>query len=452
MITAPIPLDEQERVAALRALKILDTPPEERFDRVTRLAAKLFDVPIAYVAMIDSTRQWFKSKQGLMACQTPRDISFCGHAVLIDEALVIPDATRDPRFADNPMVTGEPFVRFYAGQSLKTQDGRRVGTLCVVDRKPREFSERDRSILRELADMIEKELGLVDIIKLQTEFLSTKQKLIESRAALEREMAEAAAYVTSLIPPPVTDGPIRTDWVYLPSSELGGDAIGYHALTGPAGYSCGSKTAFYVLDVAGHGVGAALLATTVISLLRAGALRDADFCDPTAVLKSLNCVFPMEEHGGRSFSIWYGVFDSADRSLAYASAGHPPAILVQGASPPSGRDGRRDVRLLSAGGVAIGFIPDADFVSERLTLEPGAVVGICSDGAFEFKTPSGEEYGWDAWTALFTAKLMNSGHELTGPARPAGELPPKTILDQLKSLRGAPTFPDDISLLTLRFD
>jgi serine phosphatase RsbU (regulator of sigma subunit) len=438
VITAPIPLDEQERVAALRALKILDTPPEERFDRVTRLAAKLFDVPIAYVAMIDATRQWFKSKQGLKACQTPRDISFCGHAVLIDEALIVPDALADPRFADNPMVTGEPFVRFYAGQSLKSPDGRRVGTLCVVDRKPRDFSAQDHSILRELADMIERELGLVDIIKLQNEFLNTKQKLIESRAALAREMTEASAYVASLIPPPESDGPIRTDWIYLPSSELGGDAIGYHALSGADGASCGAKTALYLLDVAGHGVGAALLATTIISVLRTNALKGTDFCDPSAVLKSLNATFPMEDHGGRCFSIWYGVYDTAARSLAYSCAGHPPAFLVEPGKP---------VRYLDKGGISIGMIPNADYESERVLVPRGTVLGICSDGAYEFKDSSGEELGWDAWAEIFAAKLSKDRGAAGTLDAPAGGL-----MDRLRGLRGDSDFPDDISILTAHFE
>ncbi len=431
MITAPIPLDEQERLAALRALKILDTPPEERFDRVTRLAAKLFDVPIAYVAMIDSTRQWFKSKQGLKPCQTPRDISFCGHAVLIDEALVIPDAKLDPRFADNPMVTGEPFVRFYAGQSLKSADGHRVGTLCVVDRKPREFGERERLILRELADMIESELGLVDMIKLQSEFLTTKQKLLESQSVLAREMAEAAAYVTSLIPAPLREGPIRTDWSYLPSSELGGDAIGYHALDDAAGK--GTKTAIYLLDVAGHGVGAALFATTIMSVLKSGALRDTDFENPESVMDSLNCAFPMEEHGGRCFSIWYGVYDSADRSLVYSCAGHPPAILAEPGKQP---------KLLGAGGISLGLISNADFETGRETLAPGATLGLCSDGAYEFKDTAGEELGWDAWLGMFTDFLRSA-------CTARKEL--KALTGDLRRRRGEENFPDDISLLIAYF-
>jgi len=113
-----IPDNETQRLAALHALDVLDTPPEERFDRITRIAARLMDVPICLVTLVDANRQWFKSCIGLDASETPRDISFCGHAILAPEALVIPDAAADPRFADNPLVAGEPRIRFYAGEPL----------------------------------------------------------------------------------------------------------------------------------------------------------------------------------------------------------------------------------------------------------------------------------------------------------------------------------------------
>ena len=155
----PIPADERERLASLRALNILDTPPEERFDRVTRLARRLFDVPIALVSLVDGERQWFKSRAGLDTAETPRDISFCGHAVLDEQVLLVRDATVDVRFRDNPLVSGEPRIRFYAGCPMHAGDGRRVGTLCVIDQRPRELDEAGRSLLRELARMAESELA-----------------------------------------------------------------------------------------------------------------------------------------------------------------------------------------------------------------------------------------------------------------------------------------------------
>ncbi|NNE36000.1 MAG: diguanylate cyclase [Rhodothermales bacterium] len=159
MIKPPIPADETRRLKALRDLKVLDTPPEERFDRVTRLARRVFAAPIALVSLVDGDRQWFKSRQGLDATETSRDISFCGHAIVDDRILVINDATGDERFCDNPLVTCDPNIRFYAGYPLSAPDGSKVGTLCIIDRKPRSLSKEDLHLLRELGRMIEEEFA-----------------------------------------------------------------------------------------------------------------------------------------------------------------------------------------------------------------------------------------------------------------------------------------------------
>ncbi|MCW5853174.1 MAG: response regulator [Anaerolineae bacterium] len=163
MTEAPLPTNERARLAALRALHILDTPPEERFDRITRIATRLFDVPIAVVTLVDVNRQWFKSCIGLPDDETPRSISFCAHAILNDDVFVIPDATLDPRFRDNPLVTDEPYIRFYAGQPLKGPGGHNIGTLCVIDRRPRTLSSADRQSLVDLAQWAENELNSVEL-------------------------------------------------------------------------------------------------------------------------------------------------------------------------------------------------------------------------------------------------------------------------------------------------
>jgi len=150
-----IPLDEAQRLAALHATRLLGTAPEETFDRVTRTAARLLDVPIALVSLIDKDRQWFKSRVGLDACETSRDVSFCAHAILADEPLVVPDAARDARFADNPLVTGSPNLRFYAGVQLYSVERKKIGTLCVIDRKPRQLGPGELDALRDLARMVE---------------------------------------------------------------------------------------------------------------------------------------------------------------------------------------------------------------------------------------------------------------------------------------------------------
>ncbi|GGC64907.1 GAF domain-containing protein [Marinobacter halophilus] len=157
MQTPDHPANEDKRLSALEAALLLDTPPEERFDRITRLAARLFDVPICLVSLIDANRQWFKSCYGLGVRETARDISFCGHAILGTDTFVVENALQDERFADNPLVTGEPNIRFYAGAPLEDRHGHRLGTLCLIDRSPRPFPDDDKQALRDLADMVERE-------------------------------------------------------------------------------------------------------------------------------------------------------------------------------------------------------------------------------------------------------------------------------------------------------
>jgi GAF domain-containing protein len=137
MLSAAIPLDESTRLAALHRYCVLDTPAEPAFDRLTRVAAHVMQVPTVLVSLIDQDRQWFKSRIGLAAEQTPRDISFCGHAVYLRETLLVPNARLDPRFAENPLVTGDLGLRFYLGVPLITAEGHALGTLCVIDYVPR---------------------------------------------------------------------------------------------------------------------------------------------------------------------------------------------------------------------------------------------------------------------------------------------------------------------------
>ncbi|MDE1166190.1 MAG: sensor domain-containing diguanylate cyclase [Pseudomonas sp.] len=161
---APVkPANEAERLGTLRSLNILDTPPEERFDRLTRLARRLFGVPIALVSLVDANRQWFKSCAGLDASETSRDISFCGHAIHSDQILMIPDAESDERFHDNPLVTGAPHIRFYAGCPLRVGNGAKIGTLCLIDVKPRMLDAEERELLRDLASMAEQEIEALQL-------------------------------------------------------------------------------------------------------------------------------------------------------------------------------------------------------------------------------------------------------------------------------------------------
>ena len=163
MLTPLVPPDENARMEVLRALNILDTPPEERFDRLTRLARRVFHVPISTVTMVDSNRQWFKSCGGVDVRKTPREISFCAHAILYDDLLIVENAVKDERFKDNPFVTEHPKIRFYAGCPLVV-NGYRIGTICVIDMKARAFTDEDGQLLRDLAGLAEQEIRLTESV------------------------------------------------------------------------------------------------------------------------------------------------------------------------------------------------------------------------------------------------------------------------------------------------
>lgn len=149
---------ENERIAELRSLLLLDSSPEERFDRITRVAKQLFNVPIALVSLIDTDRQWFKSCDGLDATETGRDISFCGHAILGDEVFIVENALKDIRFSDNPLVTEGPEIRFYAGAPIAMPSGNKLGTLCIISPEPREFTAEQSELLHDLAKIVISEL------------------------------------------------------------------------------------------------------------------------------------------------------------------------------------------------------------------------------------------------------------------------------------------------------
>lgn len=169
-------------MAALSRLNVLDTPADERFDRITRTVQRLFKVPIATITLVDHNRQWFKSGLGLSVCETPRSVSFCGHAILNEGIFIIPDAHVDPRFADNPLVTGAPHVRFYAGMPLHEAGGARVGTLCLIDHVPRTLSADDIAAMQDLAMWAETELNLYS---LKQATAITREKESRLRAIVE---------------------------------------------------------------------------------------------------------------------------------------------------------------------------------------------------------------------------------------------------------------------------
>ena len=180
--------DAQDNDTKSRRGGLLDTEPDEAFDRLTRLAQSIVGTSICLISLVDRERQWFKSRQGLDAEQTPREISFCGHAILSDDILEVPDATQDARFLDNPLVTGDPNIRFYAGAPLHCDDGYRIGALCVIDDKPHQMTPAQRLALRDVADCIEDQIrnrqqkrayaSLQSLTRLSTEANESPQALL----------------------------------------------------------------------------------------------------------------------------------------------------------------------------------------------------------------------------------------------------------------------------------
>ena len=150
--------NEDERLATLHSLKILDSPRDDRFDRYTRISARIFDMPVAIISLVDRDRQWFKSTEGFDAEETPRKFSFCGHAILGNDVFEVRNARRDPRFRDNPLVIDRPHIRFYAGAPLEAPNGHKLGTLCIIDKVPRQLSDEEKSMLKNLANMVVNEM------------------------------------------------------------------------------------------------------------------------------------------------------------------------------------------------------------------------------------------------------------------------------------------------------
>jgi phosphoserine phosphatase RsbU/P len=418
MQTAPLPSNESERLQALRSLE-LDDQSDERFDLLTRLATEIFNVPIAFVSFIERDRQWFKSRIGLPVVEAPRDVSFCAHAILGDDILVIPDTHQDPRFADNPLVTGNPFIRSYMGQPLRAPDGEKIGTLCIADHEPRNFTAEFAGMLRRLAILVEQELRMGNLIAAQGKLLVTQEVLLKTQERLHEELAAAANYVRSLIPPPMTE-PVTLDWRYVPSDELGGDCLGYHFLGD-------NKIAVYVLDICGHGVGAALLSVVLLDVLRSRSLTGVDFSDPAAVLGALNREFPVSRHG-RFLTIWYGVLDLDAIELSFSTAGHPPAVLIRSGG---------ETRLLSTSGLVAGCTVGAAYENMRCQLRSGDTLFIYSDGAYELRG--------EARTTVSLGDLAALFERATHRANPLDE-----VLTELKRRCGSDHFVDDVSLVAIK--
>lgn len=175
--SVPIPPDETERLADLRRYEVLDTAPEESMDHLAQLAARICHAPMALISLVDARRQWFKARVGIDVSETPRDLAFCAHAIMDRGLFVVSDAQQDERFADNPLVLSEPGIRFYAGQTLVTPNNHAIGTLCVLDRVPRQLSAEQEGALQALARQVMAQFEL-------------RRQLLEAKSALRQSRRE----------------------------------------------------------------------------------------------------------------------------------------------------------------------------------------------------------------------------------------------------------------------
>ena len=416
----PGPADEVARLAAVRRYDILDTPPDGAFDRITRLAARLFDVPIALVTVVDSDRIWFKSTHGLSEPgQIDRDPGLCASAICQDGAWVVSNAALDPRTLANPLVAGSVGLRFYAGVPLRTAEGHNLGTLCVIDRRPREATAEEVANLTTLAEIVMDELELR---------LASRRTL--RREADMRRRAEdlAEALQSSLLPPrpPVVPG-MELATVYQPAEpglQVGGDFYDVFRL----GLN---DWGFVVGDVCGKGARAASLAALARWTVRAAAVHHFH---PALVLGDLNTVMFAEGGPERDDHFCSAVFgrvelDTCGAWVTLASAGHPRPIVVR-------RAGWIDVR--GHVGVPAGMFEHASVIDDRVGLGPGDALVICTDGITEAHQDRGELFGDEALPELL---LDHTGD--------GAEAVAERIVEEARRFAGG-RLRDDVAVVVLR--
>lgn len=447
----PLPATEARRIDAIRRYSILDTPPDGAFDRIAAMAARLFDVPIATVTIVDADRIWFKATHGLDGvAEIGRDPGLCASAVLSDDILVIPDTLTDPAACANPLVTGPLGVRFYAAAPIITADGHRLGTVNILDTKPRSLTPADTATLADLAAIVIDELELrlsalhaVRHEQQQREAETRYAKVEHLRAEVEvaaREQAETdraaiAAFASTLqrtlLPPALPTVPgLELACHYHTASvhDVGGDFYDVFPLDD-------GRWALFLGDVCGKGAEAAAVTSLTRYTLRAAAQIN---CDPVAVLDALNTALLSDVAAGSRFcTAVFGVLTPAEAgfTMTLATGGHPPSYHLR-----PGADGGRPVRVKEVrpkGGVLIGALAGAHFATTTLHLKPGEALFLYTDGLTEARTSDGTMIGDEALGAF----LAHRAGPLTATALVQDAI---ALIDSLPHGAG-----DDVALLAL---
>jgi len=427
-VPIPIPIAEQARLDSLRTLGGPGEIQDGQFNLITRLAARVLEVPIAYVSLIDETQQYIRAGQGWCESGTmPRRDSFCAHTVAADAPMIIEDTWNDSRFAHSSLVRNEPHARFYAGFPLHGPGGHAVGSLCVLDRVPRQLSKRQLTIMEDFVEQANRVLNTTGLLESQNRLLNLQQDYLRTQEQLSHELSEASRYVESLLPPPATNAVFQADWIFDPCSELGGDAFFYRHV--------GNEIRMGIFDVSGHGVGAALLSVSLLNLVRNRAISLADRPLQTRVrdiMREMAVTFPMEQNQDMYFTVWLGVFDIPSRRLTFSAAGHPPAFAVSDAA------GWREGKELGMQQFPVGFDAEYNYQTTSVILPPDTTLFLFSDGAYEIEDDQGEELEL-AWFYDRLRKVDARDESLD------------KLMDSLRRKTGRVTFEDDITLLRLRF-
>lgn len=371
--TSPLPPDEARRIAEIRRLEILDTPPDGVFDRLASVAARVFDVPIAIVSIVDTDRIWFKATHGIEGVeQVGRDAGLCASAILQSTPWVINDASADPRTLANPLVAGDLGLRFYAAAPLTTSTGHNLGTLCVIDREPREVTEREMAILVELAAVVVDEL----------ELRIASRQVVAAESTMRHEAEQLAdALQASLLPPrPPTVPGMEVASRYLPGVQqlrVGGDFFDLWRLSA-------NDWGLVLGDACGKGPRAAALAALSRWSVRAASVHSFH---PSDVLRDLNAVITAEADADDHFcSVVFArlELDVCGAWVTLAVSGHPLPILVRAS-------GRVEARGLAS--LPIGMFDDVAAVDDRVGLGPGDALVFYTDGITEARTAAGEQLG-----------------------------------------------------------
>jgi len=282
------------------------------------------------------------------------------------------------------------------------------------------LSEREARLIEQL------EAANSELVRAHKALAESRDALLVTHNRLRQELLEAEKYVRSCLPAPI-DKPFVLDWLFVPTTELGGDSFGYHWLDD-------EHFALYLLDVCGHGVGAALLSVAANQTLRSEALPQTDFHDPEAVLNAMNRVYQMELHNDMYFTIWYGVYHAPTRVMKYASAGHPPPVLVCGP-----RDARGEVRLLNAKGPILGMLPVTRYAAQTFVIPRQSRLFVFSDGTCEIGRPDGSMLDQAGFEEILSRPL------------PAGASELERLLACVREVHGEETLEDDFSIMKLEF-